>query len=63
MIIVDRIQAEISRPFVIQGNEVRLSASIGMACCEEKYLDPLEMIHAADVMMYRVKMEFKRHSA
>ena len=57
--IVDRIQAEIRRPFDIHGHEVRLSASIGMVCCEEKFLDPLEMIHAADVMMYRVKMEFK----
>ena len=57
--LIERILGEIERPYHIQENEVRLSASIGMVCCEENFQNPLEMINAADIEMYRVKTKRK----
>jgi diguanylate cyclase (GGDEF)-like protein/PAS domain S-box-containing protein len=54
-----RIQAEIQKPFVVAGEELLLSVSIGVAYSSEGYPTPEEMINAADWRMYHVKMQRK----
>ena len=57
-----RIQAALSAPFAIGGREVFTSASIGIACGQDQYNNPDEIMRDADTAMYHAKSRGKaRH--
>ena len=51
----DGLQETISAPIDLEGEQVRLSASIGIALSTTKYLNPQEILNNADRAMYRAK--------
>jgi predicted signal transduction protein with EAL and GGDEF domain len=53
--VADRIQKALAQPFLIEGNEVSICASIGIATSSTGYETPAEIIHDADLAMYRAK--------
>jgi diguanylate cyclase (GGDEF)-like protein/PAS domain S-box-containing protein len=53
--IADRILAVFSQPFSIEGNEVYVSASIGIASGSVDTLGPEELLRNADLAMYLAK--------
>jgi len=59
--IADRILLELRKPFVIQGNEHYLSASIGMAFYPEDGVNAEDLIRRADIALYKVKEQGKNH--
>jgi diguanylate cyclase (GGDEF)-like protein len=52
-----RLDAEISRPFVLSHVELTVSASIGIAFTGEGVAAPIELLRDADLAMYRSKRE------
>jgi diguanylate cyclase (GGDEF)-like protein len=53
--IAERIQEILSTPFLIEGTEIRCSASIGIALTSKDYEFPEEVLRDADITMYRAK--------
>lgn len=53
--IADRIQKELSAPFLVHGQEVFSSASLGIALSSSHYERPEDMLRDADIAMYRAK--------
>jgi len=53
--VADRIQKGLAQPFCIAGNEVSVCASVGIATSATGYDSPAEVIHDADLAMYRAK--------
>jgi diguanylate cyclase (GGDEF)-like protein/PAS domain S-box-containing protein len=53
--VADRIQQELSSPFVLSGQDVFTSASIGIALSLSGYERPEDMLRDADTAMYRAK--------
>ena len=53
--VADRVLASLSQPFVISGQEVFASASIGIALSEGESDRPDEVVRDADTAMYRAK--------
>jgi len=53
--VADRIQQELATPFLLAGQEVFTSASIGIALSISGYDRPEEMLRDADTAMYRAK--------
>ena len=51
----ERIQAGLSGPFDVLGQEVFVGASIGIALGNEHAVDPESMLRDADLAMYRAK--------
>ncbi|MBN1171562.1 MAG: EAL domain-containing protein, partial [Micromonosporaceae bacterium] len=54
-----RLHASLSRPFRLQGQEVVVSASIGIALGSTRYEDPEEVLRDADIAMYTAKSREK----
>ncbi|MFI2427983.1 putative bifunctional diguanylate cyclase/phosphodiesterase [Streptomyces sp. NPDC018955] len=52
--LADRLRVTLSQPYVIDGNDVRVNASIGVAFAEPG-LDAGELLRNADLAMYRAK--------
>ncbi|HJQ23382.1 MAG TPA: EAL domain-containing protein [Blastocatellia bacterium] len=52
---VERIQQEVSQPFVLNGFETFTTASIGIALSELGYDKPEELLRDADTAMYQAK--------
>ena len=61
-VIADRIVDVLSRPFVINGAEHELSASVGISRVTPDTRDPHHLVHAADTAMYRAKVAGKSRS-
>jgi diguanylate cyclase (GGDEF)-like protein len=61
--IADRIQAELSTPFLLEGHSVATSASIGIALLTPGYETPEDVLRDADIAMYRAKSQGKARSA
>ncbi len=57
----ERLQRELSLPFLLGGHEVFTSASIGIAASDPRYDRPVEMLRDADTAMYRAKALGKAH--
>jgi diguanylate cyclase (GGDEF)-like protein len=53
----ERISAEIQRPFIVDGRDVLISASIGIALTGGGSMQPEEVLHNADLAMYQAKAE------
>jgi diguanylate cyclase (GGDEF)-like protein len=53
----ERVSAEIQRPFVVDGRDVLISASIGIALTGGGSMQPEEVLHNADLAMYQAKAE------
>ena len=54
-IIVNRLQKKITSPIVLDGHEVFITASIGIALSSGEYLEPTNLLRDADTAMYRAK--------
>ncbi|MFN7931510.1 MAG: EAL domain-containing protein [Blastocatellia bacterium] len=55
--VAQRIQAEITRPFTLHGQQVFTTVSIGIAQGTYRYETPEEMLRDADTAMYRAKAQ------
>ena len=53
--VAQRIQARLSAPFDIQGKQIVISASIGVACSSASYESAEELLRDAEIAMYRAK--------
>lgn len=53
--IADRLQLRLQQKFIIDGAELHIGASIGIATSSEKYQFPEELLRDADIAMYRAK--------
>lgn len=57
--IAERIQTELTEPFLLDGNEVFTTASIGIALSDPRYEQPEDLLRDADIAMYRAKAHGK----
>jgi diguanylate cyclase (GGDEF)-like protein len=57
--VAERIKAELSKPFVLRGQEIFTSASMGIALYSPGYEQPEDLIRDADTAMYRAKVRGK----
>jgi diguanylate cyclase (GGDEF)-like protein len=55
--VAERVSAEIQRPFVVDGRDILISASIGIALTRGGAMQPDEVLHNADLAMYQAKAE------
>jgi|KBSSwiStaDraftv2_1062776.scaffolds.fasta_scaffold82369_2 diguanylate cyclase (GGDEF)-like protein len=55
--VAERISVEIQRPFSLDGRDVLISASIGIALTAGGSMQPDEVLHNADLAMYQAKAE------
>jgi diguanylate cyclase (GGDEF)-like protein len=53
----ERVSAEIQRPFIVDGRDVLISASIGIALTGGGSMQPDEVLRNADLAMYQAKAE------
>ena len=53
--VADRIEKELSAPFILGGQEVFVTASIGIALSDRSYERPEDLLRDADIAMYRAK--------
>lgn len=54
---VARIQKTLTAPFVVSGQEIFVSASIGIAAGDRRYERPEEIVRDADLAMYHAKRQ------
>lgn len=54
---VERLMAEIARPYCIQGVDLHLSASIGITLSDGDIEQPMQLIQQADMAMYEAKRQ------
>jgi PAS domain S-box-containing protein len=57
--VAERIQERLSIPFVVEGQEVVTTASIGIAFCGTSYANSEDLVRDAEIAMYRAKREGK----
>ena len=55
--VADRIESSLRTPFVVEGNEARVTTSIGIALNEPGQLEPSTLLRSADEAMYRAKSQ------
>jgi diguanylate cyclase (GGDEF)-like protein len=53
--VAERVRAQLESPAVVEGREVAVSASIGIALSRRGYKSPEEMLHDADRATYQAK--------
>ncbi|QXB55879.1 bifunctional diguanylate cyclase/phosphodiesterase [Aeromonas sp. FDAARGOS 1415] len=53
--VLNRILARIAHPFRLQGNELTITISLGVASVSEQTADISELLHQADLAMYQAK--------
>ena len=54
-VVAERLLEELQKPFLVQGREVFLNASLGIVTSLAQYQDPTEPLRDADIAMYRAK--------
>ncbi|MBI5632533.1 MAG: EAL domain-containing protein [Nitrospirae bacterium] len=57
--VVERIQSEFVPPFLIDGNEIYVTQSIGIALEQDRYEQPDQILSDADIAMYAAKAKGK----
>jgi diguanylate cyclase (GGDEF)-like protein len=55
--VAEKVSAEIQRPFAVEGRDVLISASMGIALTAGGSMQPDEVLHNADLAMYQAKAE------
>src|SRR5512133_348619 len=55
MVLIERISRALRQPFVLNGDPVAISASMGVALSSDHYTLPAAMLRDADIAMYRAK--------
>ncbi|AOE83124.1 diguanylate cyclase [Pseudomonas sp. TCU-HL1] len=55
--VADRVIESVSRPYNIEGHELHVTASLGIAISERELEQPLQLIQQADLAMYKAKNE------
>ncbi len=60
--VAERIQERLRIPFVVEGQEVVTTASIGIAFCRTSYTNSEDLVRDAEIAMYRAKREGKARS-
>ncbi|NLT56930.1 MAG: diguanylate cyclase [Actinomycetales bacterium] len=58
--VVDRVQASVGHPYHLDGRELRIGVSIGMATSDGGYTDAIDVLRAADGEMYQAKFAGRR---
>lgn len=53
--VANRLQQEFARPFTVEGREVLLSASMGIACCNAKYESGDHLLRDATTAMHQAR--------
>ena len=61
MELAERVRASLSAPYVIEGREAFVGASIGIALADESTASGPELMREADVAMYRAKLTDGSH--
>ncbi len=61
--VAERITAQFERPFVVDGREVFITSSIGIALSPSPQTQPEQLLHYADLAMYRAKTSGRAHYA
>ena len=57
--VAERVQERLGIPFVVDGQEVVTTASIGIAFCATSYSNSEDLVRDAEIAMYRAKREGK----
>ena len=57
--VAERIQERLKIPFIVEGQEMVITASIGIAFCATSYINPEDLVRDAEIAMYRAKREGK----
>jgi diguanylate cyclase (GGDEF)-like protein len=57
--VAERIQKALARAIVVDGNELFVTASIGVAVRSDRYLRPEQVLRDADIAMYQAKVKGK----
>jgi PAS domain S-box-containing protein len=57
--VAERLQERLVIPFVVERQEVVITASIGIAFCATSYINSEDLIRDAEIAMYRAKREGK----
>ena len=57
--VANRILATVSRPYVLNGQQVTITASIGIACYPQDGANVEELLRCADTAMYQAKQQGK----
>jgi diguanylate cyclase (GGDEF)-like protein/PAS domain S-box-containing protein len=60
--VAERLQERLTIPFIVEGQEMVTTASIGIAFCATSYINPEELVRDAEIAMYRAKREGKARS-
>ncbi len=60
--VAERIEERLRIPFVVEGQEVVTTASIGIAFCGTSYTNSEDLVRDAEIAMYRAKREGKARS-
>ena len=60
--VAERLLERLSIPFAVEGQEVVMTASIGIAFCATSYINPEELVRDAEIAMHRAKREGKARS-
>ncbi|MEG0010240.1 MAG: bifunctional diguanylate cyclase/phosphodiesterase [Aeromonas sp.] len=53
--VLNRLVSRVSHPFRLQGNELAITVSLGVASVSEQTADISELLHQADLAMYQAK--------
>jgi PAS domain S-box-containing protein len=53
--VADRLQQSLTSPFLVRGNEIVISLSIGVVLNRRTYLEPADMLRDAEIAMHRAK--------
>jgi diguanylate cyclase (GGDEF)-like protein len=59
VLIAERIQEELTKPFSVSDRDMIVTASVGIAISAERYIRSEEMLRDADIAMYRAKAQGK----
>ncbi len=59
LIVSERIQRWLKKPYLLRGHEVYSSVSIGIAIADASYQSPDQILRDADIAMYRAKAKGK----
>ncbi len=59
VVVADRILASLTEPFDLDGQEGRISASIGISMYPDQADDDKQLLHNADVAMFHAKSQGK----